>query len=80
MFANPRAVPRVEKKSLIKNASMKAMYSGRRAPSTSALKATLPRDESAPLVKMLSGNFTTPMIRPRTVVMMIPSKMAPRIL
>lgn len=44
------------------------MYSGLKAPSTSALKAILPRDAIPPDVNMDEGTWTTPMGMPITVV------------
>lgn len=77
--ASPRAVASVPKKSLIKNAKIREMYSSRNAPKKSALKQTFPMEEIAPLVKMLSGRATQPMHTPMIVVRIMDSSSAPRI-
>ena len=77
--ARPRAVASVPKKSLMKKAKMREIYSKRRAPKKSALKQTFLEEDKAPLVKILSGSDTQPIKTPMTVVRMIDSSSAPRI-
>ena len=76
--ATPRAVPRVEKKSDMKNMSMKVKRLGFSAPRISSLNTTSPRLEKALVVIRDSGRDTWPIRMPMMVMRMMEISREPR--